>query len=125
MELRVDLRWLLDRQESILGKELAVHDYSALNAAVARHWVNTPHLTVDTPDAAWRAAALLDTLVHLRPLPARNELYAYGIAVAYLEASGEPVTASLEQWLALMDDVRALRMDVYAVAERLRSWQQT
>jgi CRISPR/Cas system-associated exonuclease Cas4 (RecB family) len=56
---------------------------------------------------------------------ARNELFAYGVAVAYAQASGVPVDASQQQWLQLIDDVRALRVDVYAVAARLRSWHDT
>ncbi|MET7888695.1 toxin Doc, partial [Streptomyces avermitilis] len=44
MELFVDVRWLLDRRERVLGKDLQIRDYSALVAAVARHRVNTPHL---------------------------------------------------------------------------------
>ncbi|GGX51718.1 toxin Doc [Streptomyces noursei] len=123
MELLIDHRWLLDRQEDLLGKELAIRDYSSLIAAVARHRVNTPSLDVDDPDAYWRAAALLDTIVLQRPLPDRNELYGYGIAVAYIEASGETVEASYEQWRDLINDIRALRLDVFDIADRLRSWQ--
>nr|WP_322746907.1 hypothetical protein [Streptomyces tauricus] len=37
MDLHIDIRWLLDRQEELLGKELGVLNYSALVAAVARH----------------------------------------------------------------------------------------
>ncbi|MFD8079963.1 toxin Doc [Streptomyces sp. NPDC059718] len=123
MELRIDHRWLLDRQEDLLGKDLAVRDYSGLVAAVARHRVNTPSLDVDTPDAYWRAAALLDTIILQRPLPARNELYGYGIAVAYIEASGETVDATYEQWRDLIADIRALRLTVFDISDRLRSWQ--
>ncbi|MFE2320009.1 toxin Doc [Streptomyces sp. NPDC059441] len=123
MELFVDVRWLLDRQERVLGKNLQIRDYSALVAAVARHRVNTPHLDVGEPDAYWRAAALLDTLVLQRPLPARNELYGYGVAVAYIEASGETVTASEEQWIQLIEDIKALRLDTFDIADRLRSWR--
>ncbi|MEN8651649.1 hypothetical protein ABCR94_13725 [Streptomyces sp. 21So2-11] len=93
LELHIDVRWLLDRQERVLGKDLAVHDYSVLVAAVARHRVNTPRLDVGEPDLYWRAAALLDTIVLQRPLPARNELYGYAVAVAYIEASGASATA--------------------------------
>ncbi|WP_406003435.1 hypothetical protein [Streptomyces sp. NBC_00829] len=71
MELLIDVRWLLDRQERVLGKDLQIRDYSAMVAAVARHRVNTPHLDVSDPDAYWRAAALLDTLVLQRPLFSR------------------------------------------------------
>jgi prophage maintenance system killer protein len=123
LELFVDVRWLLDRQERVLGKNLQIRDYSALVAAVARHRVNTPHLDVGEPDAYWRAAALLDTIVLQRPLPARNELYGYGVAVAYIEASGETVAASEEQWIQLIEDIKALRLDTFDIADRLRSWR--
>ncbi|MET8682002.1 toxin Doc [Streptomyces sp. NPDC004647] len=122
MELYIDIRWLLDRQERVLGKALDVRDYSGLVAAVARHRVNTPQLDVDTPDAYWRAAALLDAIVLMRPLPFRNEAFGYGVAVAYLEASGKTVDRQPELWFQLIDDVRALRLDVYDIAHRLRSW---
>ncbi|UGY93313.1 toxin Doc [Streptomyces gobiensis] len=124
MELLIDHRWLLDRQEDLLGhKELAVRDYSGLVAATARHRVNTPSLEVDAPDAYWRAAALLDTIVLQRPLPARNEFFGYGVAVAYIEASGETVEASYEQWRDLINDIRALRLTAFDIADRLRSWK--
>ncbi|MEU2118125.1 toxin Doc [Streptomyces sp. NPDC016459] len=123
MELHVDLRWLLDRQEELLGKELGVRDWSGLVAAVARHKVNTPGLDAGEPDAYWRAAALLDALVLLRPLPTRNAFFAYGVAVAYIRASGASVDDDFEPWEALIRDVRGLRLSVYDIADRLRSMQ--
>ncbi|MBB4161705.1 hypothetical protein FB387_006624 [Streptomyces cinereoruber] len=123
LDLHVDIRWLLDRQEELLGRELAVRDYSALVAAVARHRVNTPSLDEDSPDAFWRAAALLEQIVLLRPLPVRNELFGYGVAIAYVEASGESIDAAYEPWRELITDIRALRLTVYDVADRLRSWR--
>ncbi|MGW5001486.1 toxin Doc [Streptomyces hydrogenans] len=123
MELHVDLRWLLDRQEDLLGKELAVRDYSGLMAAVARHKVNTPGIDVGEPDAYWRAAALLDALVLLRPLAARNAFFAYGVTVAYIRASGKTVEDGFESWESLIRDIRGLRLSVYDIADRLRSMQ--
>ncbi|MEU9417484.1 toxin Doc [Streptomyces sp. NPDC048272] len=124
MELHIDHRWLLERQESLF-KDVEVADHSAMIAAVARHRVDSPSLTVDHPDAYWRAAALLEAMVLLRPLPESNEHFAYGVAVAYIEASGKTVDAPYEQWRELIADIRALRITVYDVADRLRSWQQT
>ncbi|MFJ4010967.1 toxin Doc [Streptomyces sp. NPDC090026] len=121
MELHIDIRWLLNRQEELLGKDLAVSDYSALIAAVARHRVNTPHLDVGEPDAYWRAAALLQQIVLVQPLPARNEAFGYGVAVAYVKASGESIHGSIDEWRNLVADVRALRVSVFDVADRLRS----
>ncbi|MEU9374316.1 toxin Doc [Streptomyces sp. NPDC048255] len=122
MELHIDHRWLLERQEALF-KDVEVADHSALAAAVARHRVNTPSLTVDDPDAYWRAAALLEAIVLLRPLPAHNEYFAYGVAVAYIEASGGTVEAPYEHWRDLVTGIRALRLSVFEVADRLRSWQ--
>ncbi|MGR4879503.1 toxin Doc [Streptomyces sp. LARHCF249] len=122
MELHIDHRWLLERQESLF-KDVAVADHSALVAAVARHRVNTPSLDVDDPDAYWRAAALLEAIVLLRPLPDSNEFFGYGVAVAYIEASGKAVEAPYEQWRDLITDIRLLRATVFDVAARLRSWQ--
>ncbi|MFF3625232.1 toxin Doc [Streptomyces sp. NPDC002467] len=122
MELHIDHRWLLERQEALF-KDVAVADHSALVAAVARHRVNTPSLGVDDPDAYWRAAALLEAIVLLRPLPGSNEYFAYGVAVAYIEASGRTVEAPYEQWRELITDIRTLRATVYEVADRLRSWR--
>ncbi|MFE2922744.1 toxin Doc [Streptomyces goshikiensis] len=125
MELHIDIRWLLDRQEELLGKDLGVLDYSGLVAAVARHRVNTPGLATDEPDAYWRAAALLEQIVLLRPLPARNEYFGYGVAVAYIKASGKTVDDTFEPWRDLINDTRALRLNVYDVADRLRSLRPT
>ncbi|MDX3761585.1 toxin Doc [Streptomyces mirabilis] len=125
MELHIDIRWLLDRQEELLGKELAVRDYSALVAAVARHRVNTPQIEVGSPDAYWRAAALLEQIVLLRPLPARNEYFGYGVAIAYIRASGESIDTAYEPWRDLVTDIRGLRLTVYDIADRLRSMHPT
>jgi hypothetical protein len=123
VELLIDYRWLLDRQEEILGdKTLTVADYSVLVGAAARDRVNTPRLE-ETPDAYWRAAVFLQELVLLRPLPTRNEFYGYGVAVAYIRASGCTVEAPYEQWRDLINDIRALHPDIYDIADRLRSWQ--
>lgn len=121
MELHIDIRWLLDRQEDLLGKDLEIQDYSGLVAAVARHRVNTPALATDEPDPYWRAAALLEQIVLLRPLPARNEYFGYGVAVAYIRASGKIVDDAFEPWRDLILDIRALRLNVFDVAARLRS----
>ncbi|MEU6313093.1 toxin Doc [Streptomyces sp. NPDC047014] len=123
MNLHIDIRWLLDRQEELLGRDLGVSDYSGLVAAVARHRVNTPALTSGSPDAFWRAAALLEQIVLVRPLPARNEYFAYGVTVAYLGASGAEIGTSFEPWRDLITDIRSLRLNVYDVAERLRALQ--
>ncbi|WP_030731767.1 hypothetical protein [Streptomyces sp. NRRL S-237] len=123
MELLVDYRWLLARQEDILRTDLTVNDLSVLVGMAARHRVDPPRLDQEHPDAFWRAAVFLEECVLLRPLPARNEAYGYGVAIAYLEASGKLVDTSYEPWRDLINDIRSLRVDSYAIAERLRSLQ--
>lgn len=124
MELHVDHRWFLERQEDILQDDLTVNDLSVLVGMTARHRVNTPGLDHADPDAYWRAATFLEEIVLLRPLPARNELYGYGVALAYLGASGERVEAKYELWRDLILDIRTLRLDSYGIAERLRSFSR-
>ncbi|MER7810287.1 hypothetical protein [Streptomyces sp900116325] len=85
--------------------------------------MNTPHLDMADPDTYWRAAALLDTIVLTRPLPGRNELYGYAVAVACIESSGETVNAGQAQWIQLIEDSKALRLDTFDIADRLRSWR--
>ncbi|MFJ5265021.1 toxin Doc [Streptomyces sp. NPDC088387] len=124
MDLYVDYRWFLERQEDILRDDLTVNDFSVLVAMAARHRVDPPRHDHHHPDAFWRAATFLEECVLLRPLPARNELFGYGIAIAYLEASGEPVDTKFELWRDLIHDIRGLRLDSYTIAERLRAWRQ-
>ncbi len=123
MELLVDHRWLLARQEDILRTDLTVNDFSVLVGMAARHRVDPPRHDHNHPDAFWRAAVFLEECVLLRPLPARNEAYAYGVTIAYLEASGQRVDTTYEPWRNLINDIRALRMDSYGIAERLRQWR--
>ncbi|MFF9915354.1 toxin Doc [Streptomyces sp. NPDC013457] len=122
MDLLIDHRWLLERQEEILRKDLTVNDLSVLVGMATRHRVNTPRLDQADPDPFWRAAVFLEECVLLRPLPARNELYGYGLAIAYLEASGHRVDTSFEPWRDLIHEIRRLRLDSYDIADHLRSW---
>lgn len=125
MELHIDIRWLLDRQEELLGKELGVRDYSGLVAAVARHRVNTPQLEAGEPDACWRAAALLEQLVLLRPLLNPQRVLRVWRGGGVPPGLGEEVDDSFEPWRDLIADIRALRLTVYDIADRLRSWRST
>ena len=58
----------------------------------------------------------------VRLSPARNAYFAYGVAVVYIRASGETIDDSFELWRDLITDIRALRLTVYDIADRLRSW---
>lgn len=120
MEVFVDVRWLLEIQEARMT-DLAVRDYSALVAAVARHRVNTPAFGAEY-DEAWRAAALMHTIIQLRPLPARNALLGAMAAVAYMTASGHTLNAPYAP-VELARDIVSGKADVFTAAERIRSWR--
>ncbi|GAA4666852.1 hypothetical protein GCM10023347_19460 [Streptomyces chumphonensis] len=120
MELHIDIRWLLESQADVLPKQPSVHDFSALSPP-SPDTVSTPPQIGATVDAAWRAAALLHTIIRLRPLPARNALY--GAAVAYMEAAGEAVDAPYGALIDLARDLAAGHADTYDAADRLRTWR--
>jgi hypothetical protein len=121
-EFCIDGAWLLERQAAFLPKALEVSDFSGLVAAVARHKVNTPRLGY-LPDASWRAAALFHEIVSVRPLPARNPAFAALVAISYMQASGEGLAGPYGGFIDLAREVRATHADVYACAERIRSWR--
>ncbi|MGW1988034.1 toxin Doc [Streptomyces collinus] len=124
MILYIDVSWLLDVQEAALGQDdVTVTDYSALVAAVARHKTKMPTLETADPDAAWRAAALLHTIVRLEPLPHRNSLFAAFVAAQYMDQSGEGIDPPYGALSDLVRKVRDTRLSVYAVAEALRGWK--
>ncbi|MEV7796016.1 toxin Doc [Streptomyces sp. NPDC087512] len=120
--LHIDVPWLLQRHEEVLPEQPVINDFSALVAAVARHRVDPPRLGVDS-DPAWRAAALLHTLAVLRPLPSANARFACATAVAYMFASGTGIDPPYGALVDLARDLLAGEADVYAAADRLRSWQ--
>ncbi|MFC8130264.1 toxin Doc [Streptomyces sp. NPDC057302] len=124
MALYVDVAWLLDVQEfAVAPEDMSVSDYSALVAAVARHKTKLPTLESADPDAAWRAAALLHTIVRLEPLPYRNSLYAAFVAAQYMDQSGEGIDPPYGALSDLVGKIRESRIGVYAVATQLRSWK--
>ncbi|MEC4020780.1 toxin Doc [Streptomyces sp. H27-D2] len=122
MPLQIDLPWLLGIQEQKLDEEPVVHDYTALAAAVARHAFDAAKFEHE-PDTAWRAAALMETLVRLQPLPGRNSLYACMVVVAYMAAAGEGVDAPYGAMVDLARDIKDYQADVYESADRIRGWR--
>ncbi|MET7573290.1 toxin Doc [Streptomyces sp. NPDC005492] len=124
MHLYIDVSWLLDVQEAALSDEdMSVSDYSALVAAVARHKTKLPTLAAADPDAAWRAAALMHTIVRLEPLPHRNSLYAAFVAAQYMGQSGEGIDPPYGALSDLVRKIRDTGVGVLAVADQLRSWK--
>ncbi|MEU9883506.1 toxin Doc [Streptomyces phaeochromogenes] len=125
MHLHIDVSWLLDVQEAALGdgEDMSVADYSALVAAVARHKTKLPTLEAADPDAAWRAAALMHTIVRLEPLPYRNGLYAAYVTAQYMSQSGEGIDPPYGTLSDLVRKIRDTRLRVPEVADQLRSWK--
>ncbi|MFB6839105.1 toxin Doc [Streptomyces sp. NPDC056361] len=123
MILHIDVSWLLDVQEQAVPEDVSVADYSALVAAVARHKTRVPRPATAEPDPAWRAAALLHTLIRLQPLPHRNSLYACQVTAAYMQASGEGINPPYGAMVELVRDIQADKADVYEAAERIRTWR--
>ncbi|MFE6288100.1 toxin Doc [Streptomyces sp. NPDC057877] len=122
--LYIDVPWLLDVQEAALGGEdVSVTDYSALVAAVARQKTRMPTLATSNPDTAWRAAALLHTIVRLEPLPHRNSLFAAFVTAQYMDQSGEGIDPPYGALSDLIRKVRETRVSIYAVADALRGWR--
>jgi prophage maintenance system killer protein len=118
----VDIRWLLQQHERALPSQPGIDDFSALVAAVARHRVDPPRLGVDS-DASWRAAALLQTLLVLRPLPTYNVRYACAITIAYMHVSGEGLDTPYGELIDLARDLMTAKATVFDAADQIRSWR--
>jgi len=123
MVLHIDVSWLLDVQEQAVPEDVSVADYSALVAAVARHKTRIPRPDIPQPDASWRAASLLHSIVRLDPLPYRNSLYACQVAVAYMNASGEGIDPPYGALVELVRDIQARKVTVFQAADRIRTWR--
>ncbi|MGW3955329.1 toxin Doc [Streptomyces sp. NPDC004752] len=120
--VHIDVRWLLQQHEKALPDQPHISDFSALVAAVARHRVDPPRLGVD-PDASWRAAALLQTLLLLRPLPSLNVRYACAVTIAYMHAGGEGIDSPYGELVELCKTLMSGKEDVFGAAEKIRSWR--
>ncbi|MEU6114327.1 toxin Doc [Streptomyces sp. NPDC047117] len=105
-----------------MPEQTTVSDFSALVAAVARHRVDPPQLGIDS-DPAWRAAALFQTLLLLKALPAYNVRYACAITLAYMHASGEGIDPPYGDLVTLAQDLLTGGCYVFTAAERIRSWR--
>ncbi|MGI5404879.1 toxin Doc [Streptomyces sp. CA-135486] len=120
--LHIDVQWLLQQQEIAMPDQAVVSDFSALVAAVARHRVDPPRLGVDS-DPAWRAAALLHTLVLLKPLPAYNVRFSCAVTIAYMHASGAGIDAPYGELVELTKQLIAGKATVFDAADTIRTWR--
>jgi hypothetical protein len=82
-----------------------VTDWGSLTAAIARH-ADEVMGTAVYPEPHHRAAALMQLLVRVPALGARNELFGAVVAAACLTASGLRVTVEPKDAVALAARVR-------------------
>ncbi|MFC1411721.1 toxin Doc [Streptacidiphilus sp. N1-12] len=122
MILHIDLPWLLDVQERFLPDHITVSDFSALGAAVERHRF-APVTLGHEPDAAWRAAALMHTILRLEPLPTMNPVFACMVVGQYMHQSGEGINPPYGAIVELAKEIDDKLAGVFQVAERIRAWK--
>lgn len=67
----------------------------------------------------------MHTLIRLRPLPARNELYACMVAVGYMAAASEAMDPPYGALVELAQAIKGYKTNVYETADRIRSWRVT
>jgi prophage maintenance system killer protein len=114
------IRTLLRLAGGIEG-DPAVRDYSALVAAHERHRAELLGQPVHT-HLAGSAAALLHAIARLRPLEARNDIFAWLAACALLGLSNITVKATPQQALALVRSAQNGELDEAAIAARLAAF---
>jgi prophage maintenance system killer protein len=117
------LRTLLRLAEGIEG-DPAVRDYSALVAAHERHRALLLGQPVHT-DPADAAAALLHAIVHLKPLEARNDIFAWLAAYAVCGLNGITLKAIPEQAVGLVRAAERGELDEAAIAAQLAEFSDT
>ncbi|MEU7700404.1 MULTISPECIES: fic family toxin-antitoxin system, toxin component [unclassified Streptomyces] len=121
MILQIDLSWLLDIAQQEIPGDPEISDWGALEAARARHAFRVMDIPVyDQPHH--RAAALLEQFVRVPALEHSNELYGVVVAAAYLHACGQPVSATSDEIIDLVEQVAESLIDVRQVAAVLKEW---
>jgi prophage maintenance system killer protein len=111
------IRTLLRLAEGIEG-DPAVRDYSALAAAHERHRAELLGQPVHT-DPLDAAAALLHAIVRLRPLEARNDIFAWLAAYTLLGLNDITLKAAPGQAIELVRAAENGELDEAAIAARL------
>lgn len=111
------LRTLLRLAEGIEG-DPPVRDYSALVAAHERHRARLLGEPVHNGPAE-SAAALLHAIVHLKPLQARNDIFAWLAAYAVCGLNGIKLKATPQQAVALVRSAERGELDEAAIAAQL------
>lgn len=121
--MKIDLAWAWNVLAHHLPSDPTVWDPSGIEAAVARHSCDLVMAPEAPPhDTAWRAAALLHTLIVCPPLDSpMNEFYAMAVTRSYCAAAGwkrlpEPIALG-----DLIDQAKAEHADIQRIAHELRA----
>lgn len=73
----------------------------------------------------WLAGRCTTGHVRAGAAPARpKRAYEYAVAVAYIQAFGDAVAGTEQQWIMLIEEFKALRVTTYHIADRLRDWRE-
>ncbi|MBT2405989.1 MULTISPECIES: hypothetical protein [unclassified Streptomyces] len=122
MNLRIDAGWILGIQYSRVPADPALRDWGALHAAVERHaferFAGEPYYE----EAPTRAAALLETIVRLRPFEDYNGIIGAMCAWEYMEQSGTPIAPPPGAMVQLVRDIRTEKATLQVAARLLRDW---
>jgi prophage maintenance system killer protein len=112
-----ELLWLAER----LPGDPAADDLGALEAAAFRHQAG--RMDTDYYGSVWlKAAALLHTVVLLRPLEHSNHGFGFLAARGFLEANGISIDPKPSELHAVFTAVEPGMAGVHAVARVLRQW---
>ncbi len=123
MSLYIDAGWILEIQAGNVRADPSLRDWGALHAAVERHrferFAGEPYYE----EAPTRAAAVLETIVRLRPFEDFNGIIGAACAWEYMNQFGEPIDPPLKGMAQLVADIRSGTVELVGIARRLREWK--
>ena len=125
MILRIDAAWLLDIQIAVSPPNTPIRDWGALDFLVRRHAFQRFHGEPYYEETEARAATFVHTAVMLQPFMDYNATIGLACARAYMEQSGEPVSAADKDMIQLIHDLREQHLDLAGAARVLRQWKQS
>lgn len=124
MSRYIDAGWILEIQAGNVPADPSLRDWGALHVTVERHrferFAGEPYYE----EVPTRAAALLQTMVRLRPFEDYNGIIGATCAWAYLNQFGEPIAPPPKGMAELVAEVRNDGLDLAAIARRLRDWKE-
>lgn len=123
MTLYVDAGWILNVQIEVSPANTPVRDWGALHCMAERHRYERFAGEAYYEEPTTRAATFLHTALLLEPFSDFNAAIGAGCADMYLEQSEEPFIPPPGGMTQLVRDIRTERLDLAALARRLRDWK--